>query len=608
MATAALALTLLFNPASAQSTRAAGTASWHFEPAQAPPPPPGVTAAPYAVQVGQVGDISFWSPNRGLLITGGTEGVGGPVPAGLYAYNGAEWHQLSTVCGGAAGRIAWAGPDEFWTISDQRGGQLLSNPNNHLPQSTSLCHFLNGEVVGSYAMPLEQPDSYMPMDAAACYGPDDCWFGGESGLGSAGGSSFHLHWNGSTLTAVYEPESQTVKDMINFGGQIYESVRVTAAEGHPAVLHTVAAAGAAPIFEALPIFHRETNQTPRHLPEYPAGVAPGALGGFSLGSDSSPLGSAGTQLWLAANPVEPSEKPAGSEEAAVTVLRYAKGEEGKYVWSQIPLSSLPANRTLSGAASPEGTYGPNVSESIAPEPGTDGAWLSLAQSSGGARVAFLEANGDVPEIDELPSALEPEPVGPRGSAGPIVCPAPQDCWMATNGSATQAGWLFHLTDGTHYEKDTDPNFNKLITFRPNDDGVPVVYPNAPPVDDSLANQQQQGASQNGPPLEVATPTPHKTKAVALVKQVHTKLIDHRTLVLSFTLTEGARVQLIARRNKAVVAHTRLESLRSGRHKLSLLLNPRRWPTGFQFKATPAGTTSPSGAGAEEAGSGDTIST
>jgi hypothetical protein len=138
--------------------------------------------------------------------------------------------------------------------------------------------------------------------------------------------------------------------------------------------------------------------------------------------------------------------------------------------------------------------------------------------------------------------------------------------------------------------------------------VPVVYPNQPPADDSLANQQP-ASTQTTAPIQVATPpTPKHNKAKTLVKHVHSRLVNHHTLVLSFTLTARARVQLIARRKRTVVARSRLQSLAAGRHQLSLQLDPQRWPTGFQFKATPASGEASGGGSTEEAGSGNTIST
>jgi hypothetical protein len=581
------------------------------------------------VPVGGVGEISFWAPNRGLLITGGTAeplnpepGKGpGPVAAGLYAYNGEEWHQLATVCGGADGRIAWAGPDEFWTISDQRTGQSLAGRNTYAAmfESLSLCHFLNGEVVGSYAMPLQLAGSYVPMDSAACYGPSDCWFGGQDGSDGSESGAFHLHWDGSTVTAVYETGAGPITDMVDFDGEIFESVRVGGpANSHPSILHTIASAGSPPpLFSGLPIVEAATsaNSGRRPLPVYGSGVSPGILQGFALATDGSAAGEDATQLWAAADPVEWN---AGS----VTVLHDVLHHQGN-AWSQVipgPNGSLPPaieGKMLTGASAYLGgsLEEPAASETIAPEPGSEDAWISLHSRGGnkGAEVALLGPDGTIAEDDVLPSSQEP--VGFRGQAGPIVCPAPHDCWMATNKGAdplsneeTVPGWLFHLTDGTRYPRDTDPSFAGVITSRPPDSGVPVVYPDAPPVDNSLANQQPPPAP-SGPPVQILEAPPGgTTPAVAPVQNVHGRLVRRRTFVLSFTLRIRAHVQLIARRKGVVVARSHAESLRPGPHTLSLLLDPRRWPTGFQLKTTPIGAAAPLNGGAGGAGSNDTIST
>ena len=83
--------------------------TWKLE---QPPPPPG---ASFAVPLGKPGDLQFLAPNHGLLAVSGNA----TVPAGLYFYDGAGWHQLSTVCGGPGRttRIAIASPREFWTIT-----------------------------------------------------------------------------------------------------------------------------------------------------------------------------------------------------------------------------------------------------------------------------------------------------------------------------------------------------------------------------------------------------------------------------------------------------------------------------------------------------------
>ena len=129
--TVALALLAL----GALAPACAAGATWQFAPAEAPPAPPGVAQQPLPVPLGKVGAISFWAPNRGLLIEEGTSAEGcrtangtAGVPCGLYAYNGRSWHLLSTVCGAGEGRIAWAGPEDFWTISDRRPNFITKNP------------------------------------------------------------------------------------------------------------------------------------------------------------------------------------------------------------------------------------------------------------------------------------------------------------------------------------------------------------------------------------------------------------------------------------------------------------------------------------------------
>jgi len=185
---------------------------WRLE---QPPPPPG---APFKEPLGAPGDLSFWAPNRGLLTVEGNA----TIPRGIYSWNGQSWHQLATVCGGSGdtARIAWAGPDEFWVISEPslpRAGAGLA-----------LCRFKDGQVVGSFSTPIESADPFRLMLSAACSGPSDCWFGGvgsQDALGDRIGA-FHLHWNGSSLESVYGPQGRAVSDMEFHGGKLYESTLV----------------------------------------------------------------------------------------------------------------------------------------------------------------------------------------------------------------------------------------------------------------------------------------------------------------------------------------------------------------------------------------------
>jgi hypothetical protein len=619
---------MLFVPAGAS---AGGDAMWHFEPALAPPPPEGVAPAPYAVGVGSVGAISFWAPNRGLLITGGTQsavgGQGGVVPAGLYAYDGVSWHQLASVCGGAKGRIAWAGPDEFWTISDQRAGQIESRGQNQGDlEALSLCHFQGDQVVGSYAMPFGEPNSYVEMDAAACLSSDDCWFAGQDGEPPNVGS-FHLHWNGSEVTAVYDSSDHAVTGMASFDGKLYEGLAIGAEDSylpeeeesarplqpplHPPVIRTIAPAGQTQLCVGAQssfcnVFLFSAGQT---LPLYPERTLPDALGGFDLASDGSPLGTEATQLWAGADPLQ--QAPAGSGSANVTILHDLKGTWTQVIPAANGSSPLPHGSALSGSRSDvnKTERGEPGSGSIAPVPGTASAWLSLDGAADTAQVALLEANGTVATVDELPETGED--VGFRGTAGPIDCPALNDCWMATNpsGSAT-GGWLFHLTDGAPLAPDADPLFDgedPIIASRPPDSGIPVVYPDGFAEDDSLVDQQPAPAPTT-PPEELSSPAPKAKKAKPLVKDVRSRFLRHRTLVITFTLTAKAHVQLIARAKGRVVAKTPREALRAGMHRLSLTLDPARWPEKLQFEAKPVGASAPSVGSEGSSSSGDTVAT
>ena len=157
--------------------------TWQLE---QPPPPPG---ASFTVPLGKPGDLQFLAPNHGLLAVAGNA----TVPQGLYFYDGVGWRQLSTVCGGPGRttRIAIASPREFWTIT------LPSRPRAQT-EGTALCHFRDGQVVASYSTPLQSPDPFREMTAAACTGPSNCWFGGigaEDATGERRGA-FHLHWDG----------------------------------------------------------------------------------------------------------------------------------------------------------------------------------------------------------------------------------------------------------------------------------------------------------------------------------------------------------------------------------------------------------------------------
>lgn len=554
-------------------------ASWQFAPAQAPPTPTEAQPAPYGVQVGEVGAISFWAPNRGVLITKGNS----LVPAGLYAYDGESWHELSNQCGGHDGRIAWAGPDEFWTISDQRPGQSLPKGGEGALWDVSLCRFENGAIVGSYAMPLEQPGSYETMDAAACDSANDCWFGGA--LDSAG--AFHLHWNGSELDVVNGPQDHAIAAMTVYDESIYESVqlangdRYAESEGEepiePFLLHKIVPEDLGEPFHDVQPEACPPKGLCTTLPEYGRTegkkVAPVTLAGFALSSSWSPAAeNTDPELWAAAGydgitPANPTEE--GEGHAHPIALRYANNE-----WTEV----------VPNLASFESGWEPSA---VAAEPGESAAWVTLHSDSEGdeAHVARIQIEGPSSAKVVSETLGTAQGVGPRGTARAIACPATHECWLAT-----KEGWLFHLTNGTKLPKDADPFFDGqdgVLEYRPPDDGTPQSLPFEPPENDSLADLQPP---ETGKVAEaVKPPAARKSKkAQKLVIDMRSRLIDRDTLQFSFKLLAKAHVQLIARRHKKTVASTRRITLAKGAHKLKLRLNPKRWPTKLDLQATALG--------------------
>jgi hypothetical protein len=576
---AALALACLATAAHA----AGGEGSWRFAPAVAPPPAPGVQAAPYPVAIGTVGDIEFWAPNRGLLIEGGNPG-GQPVPAGVYAYNGVEWHQLSTECGGAGGRIAWAGSEEFWTIADQRGGQTGTGVAGQTG-NVSLCHFANGQVVGSYALPLDQPNSYRPMDAAACASPSDCWFAGALGVYPDVGS-FHLHWNGQNVTVVYDSDphdDHAVTSMADYKGTLYEGVQLTNTDEYGGdtptqtpVLHTI---GATESFSD--VFLTGQSQCSGLCPSLPqyGEDNPETLSGWLLSSDGglSANTSKQTQLWALSSALPNSTGPATTEPILLRCgsdSTYGTSEAtqdcGSDVWQQAPSELFPPGQQVTG---------------LAGEPDSDAAWIALGSVGEQAQLARVTASEQpgkqtiqVGTQVTLGLGGQLSEDGDRGKASVISCPAVNDCWLATS-----QGWLYHYSTANEatLPEDTDPNFKGVITYRPPDEGIPQLIADVPPPEESLASLQ--------PPRQSATatsPQPTAYTTEQLVTNMRSRLIHRSTLELSFTLAAKAHVQLLADRQGKLVAGTTRKTLEAGHRKVLLLLNPRRWPTKLDLRATP----------------------
>ena len=512
-------------------------AAW--EPVPLPPPPGGTFSVPF----GFPGDLSFWAPNRGLVTVGGNAAV----PEGLYSWDGEGWHQLSTVCGGGErARIAWAGPTEFWTIA---------RPSLPRPQEAgfALCHFKDGEVVGSYSTAPDVADPFNEMTAAACRAPDDCWFGGFGGQDGTGTriGAFHLHWDGSALETVYNPQGRAVSDLAVQGGTILESTYVGARPGNegfdaapappflrdpedpPALLHTLAAG----------TFANDPFAPTPPAPDFPA-----------EGTELRALAVDGDTAWAVGGGAN-----SGPFAPAARLPLAARRTAG--TWTQLTLTA-------------PGLGTSDVFSDVAAVPGTGTAWAAVTDVAEGeegvataaSRVARIAADGTV--------TVETIDVSGSGAVRRVACPAANDCWAVTS-----LGYLFRNTTAGAYPRDTDPAFQGTITQRPNEAAGQFI-PDDPPEDDSQLF---------APPVELR-PDPDETDGdlppcrtlPSLVSRVKAKPRGRTRLVVSFRLARSARIGLVARKGRKVVARTKVARMKKGKRSLTLKVTPKRWPDKLKF--------------------------
>jgi len=502
---------------------------WRLE---QPAPPAG---APFKVPLGAPGDLSFWAPNRGLLAVEGNS----TIPRGIFSWNGQSWHQLATVCGGPgdSARIAWAGPTEFWVVSEPS-----------LPRSGAglgLCRFKDGQVVGSWSTRPEAADPFRQLLSATCNGPSDCWFGGvgsQDALGTRIGA-FHLHWNGSDLESVYGPQGRGVSDMQFHQGSLYESTYVGRGPENRAEAVELAAPEAVPR-----LIHRVSGHTFANDPLQPAPLPDVPDDGTELlGLDSD-----GTDLWAVGGGAA-SGLSAPAEKSVARPPFAARLVGGSFEELELTPDAFGPTDRLGDVAAMRGSE--DAIAAVVP-------FADRRSTNSKAIVARIGPDGTA-TTTRLPAAG-----AGRGSAARVACPAVNDCWMVTWG-----GWLFHYSDGTQLPLDTDPHFQGTIDFRPNEAAEQFV-PDALPVDDSQLFAPA--------PVEDAKAKEARTRKLPpLLKQIRSKL-DGLTLMVSFTVTRQARVALIAKRGGRTVARTPQRTFGRGRHSLLLQLSRERYPTKLAF--------------------------
>ena len=113
-----------------------------------------------------------------------------------------------------------------------------------------------------------------------------------------------------------------------------------------------------------------------------------------------------------------------------------------------------------------------------------------------------------------------------------------------------------------------------------DQFVYVAPPSTPPSSPSTSGTTPAATTATTP----SSPLPPTKVTLPLISSLHERLIHGATLEVRFRLAVKARVRMIARRGRKVVAKTEFRTLSAGNHRLLLVLNRRRWPTKLELQS------------------------
>ncbi|MBJ7457956.1 MAG: hypothetical protein JHD02_02080 [Thermoleophilaceae bacterium] len=539
--------------ASVAASTAAAASSWRAYPL------PRTSA--FEQPLGQPTSLSCWSANACVLLTIDNSYF----TNGVFAFTGdtttavSGWKQYATVCGqgdasAGIGRVAWAGPNEFWTLTTP------SSPwNTSGYAGRGLCRFSGGQIVGSYSTVRGQIDTssdpYQPMEAAACKSASECWFGGIAAALPDGTSpgTFHLRWDGSNLRSVYAPAKRGASDIEAFDGGFAESVYAgpdSRRESDPTLIDVP---GYSPIQLIEPGADSALGFSNGDLEPDAPGFLPEATEVLALdaGLPSAP----GSILWAvgggaASGPQKDQEIDGGlaDDSPADTGPFAAYREAGaSNSWQQINSPSNPDSINTRFV-------------DVAAIPGSDEAIAAIAP---GNSPQLSPAPSEIAKLDASAGTVAIETIGNFGSVQRVECVNAEQCW-----AATAEGWLLRYSDtASPVAGNGDPAFAAQVLSRPNEVIEQALADSS--TDDSLLFAP-------APVTEAEEPAPPK-RLKAAVRKVTTKLRGTR-LIFSFKTIRKVRVTILAKRRGRVVAKSRSGLLRPGKHKMVLRLNPKRWPT------------------------------
>jgi hypothetical protein len=522
-----------------------------------------------------VESMTFRSWNRGLAAVQYIAGGKSISPYGVWLYNGTRWFPDPTFPGSSecqGGTILWAGKLDYWLIGDEGtsswpslcrfdGANFDWEP---IPvPKAALAQVPQVPVVGS-------PGEYVPaqgaITAGACLAWDNCWFFGEYGV--------VLHWDGDALTDASP----------NLEASPWLDIEYTAA-----VVRTDAAGNPFGFVVA------DTPSTPGVT--QPDGSPPPQLFS-STGGAFAPL--------AFSPPTNP--QPGDPYRTDLVAVDFDAAGEGWVAGDPTTNTPLAADASPLVRISTAGTPLPCPGTPTDAFPGATHSWYSIGVFPGGdavaggtmvgpggatepvlARVSCTAsptvANPLIPDPTAADPATAPPIVDQSAAILSVAVNATNDAWAASTdgtipttafGGAAAVGppQLYHWTDGqtplAPAGNDDEPR--PLVVTQ-----EPSIFVLAPPtvVTPTVTIQTTS---------KVGTVKKKVKKVAAPVYDFGNRLSSRRangTFVLSITFKVRGPIRfgLKALRHGKLVSSSGLHSFTKGkRGKLTLTLEPKRWPT------------------------------
>jgi hypothetical protein len=534
-----------------------------------------------------VDSMAFRAWNRGLAVVSPPVGLDATTPFGVWLYNGVRWFADPTFPGQSACKgstVVWAGKLDYWLVGDVLSGGAENWP--------ALCRFdgpnyawepISVPKAALAHVPLIGLDNHRAagaITAGACTAWNNCWFFGSYGI--------VLHWDGGSLVdATPDPSAPWLRSDYTAavartdlaGNPFAVAVSATSdgqALGPPTSQPTPAEPDGSPapqFFESSGGAFTPTGFTP---PTNPLAGDP-----FQTDLVAVDFNQAG-QGWVAGNP------------RGVRV----GGSRGSATAEPAPLAPVTTggSAVLCRGTPPDTFTGRLAGSSVTAQPGF--VWSSLSVLPGGDAIAGGEVfanNTSEPVLADVSCSNPPVVVkfrtgataaaNPNGYISSVVANASNDAWAATlPANAVTGGGIPHLYRFT--------------------DGQP---PLAPAGDDIEARPlpvpQQPSLFVLAPPVVTAPPPPTRVvrrhgrtrhRRVRLPPPINHVRVSKLTpagsgrfkLVISFRVVRAVTIGARALRHRTVVSSSGLKTFRGRSGSLTLVLDPKRWPTKIEFVQPP----------------------